>query len=62
MKSWAAAGLLVCAASAHAEVLSSTPNGFHLRHSVALSVPAADAFSAFAKVERWWDPEHSYGG
>lgn len=54
--------VILAAFPASAEVVSSSANGFHVRHSVALNVPAKDAFAAFIKAERWWDPAHSYSG
>jgi len=53
---------MAAAAPAHAEVVSSAPNGFHIRHVVTVPVGADSAYSAFAKVERWWNPQHSYSG
>ena len=50
------------AAPASAEVVSAAANGFHIRRSVTVPGSAGDAYAAFAKVERWWNPEHSYSG
>lgn len=62
MKALLALGLLALPAAAPAEVVSASATGFHLRHSVTLPAAPAGAFDAFAKVERWWDPAHTYGG
>ncbi|MBA3526817.1 MAG: ATPase [Sphingomonas sp.] len=57
------AGLLLATpAAVEAEVVSSSANGFHLRHSVTLSGPPDSAFTAFGKIEKWWSPDHTYGG
>lgn len=58
----AIAGLMAAAPPAHAEVVSSASNGFHIRRSVTVPVGADSAYAAFADVGRWWDPQHSYGG
>ena len=47
----------VCAA-----VISSSSNGFHVRHVAALTVPPEAAFAAFGRVSGWWHPAHSYSG
>ncbi len=57
-----ALALVSVATPALAEVVSSNPNGFHLRHTVDLAVPPDAALSAFARVEGWWDPGHTYSG
>lgn len=56
------AGLMSAAAPASAEVVDSSPNGFHIRHSVTVPIGADAAYSAFAAIGRWWNPEHSYSG
>ncbi|QNP43599.1 ATPase [Sphingomonas daechungensis] len=48
--------------SAQAEVVSSGPNGFHVRQSVQIVIPQDAAFSTFGQVSSWWNPEHTYGG
>lgn len=61
MKYLVAIALLV-ASPAAAEVVSVSPNGFEVRETVTLVVPADVAFSSFTDVAAWWDPEHSYSG
>lgn len=61
MKYLVAIALLV-ASPAAAEVVSVSPNGFEVRETVTLVVPADVAFSSFTHVAAWWDPEHSYSG
>ena len=53
---------LLAASPAAAEVVSASANGFHLRHSVTLTTGSGAAFDAFAKIDRWWSPDHTYGG
>lgn len=55
---------LACApaASARAEVIESTPNGFIVRHVAALNASPAKVYDAIVDVAKWWDPAHSYSG
>ena len=57
-----AALLMVAATPARAEVVSSSPNGFHLRQSLTLPAPPDAAFASFGRIEKWWSPDHTYGG
>ncbi len=50
------------AAPASAEVVSSGPNGFHIRQSVQMVVPQERAFDVFGRVGSWWDSDHTYSG
>lgn len=60
---WVVALGLVCASTAaQAEVVSSSPNGFHVRQSVQIVVPQERAYDAFGQVASWWNKEHSYSG
>jgi uncharacterized protein YndB with AHSA1/START domain len=61
MKYLAAIALMIGSPAA-AEVVSASPNGFEVRHTVNLVVPPAVAFSAFSNVAEWWNPQHSYSG
>jgi hypothetical protein len=61
MKYLAAIALFV-ASPAAAEVVSASPNGFEVRETVNLVVPADVAFASFSDVAAWWDPEHTYSG
>ena len=47
---------------ASAEVVSSSSNGFEVREVVPLVVPPDIAWSSFANVSQWWDPDHTYSG
>ena len=55
-------GTLLLAAPAQAEVVSSGPNGFHVRQTMQLVVPQQAAFDAFGQVSNWWNAEHTYSG
>lgn len=54
--------LFIAAAPATAEVVNASPNGFEVREAVNLVVKPDVAFSSFANIGEWWDPEHTYGG
>lgn len=53
---------ILIAAPASAEVVSSSPNGFAIRHSVQLVVPTERAFAALGELPRWWSKDHTYSG
>jgi uncharacterized protein YndB with AHSA1/START domain len=53
---------LALGSPAAAAVVSASPNGFEVRETVQLVVPPDTAFSAFANVPEWWDPQHTYSG
>lgn len=57
-----AALLVLVAAPASAEVVNASSNGFEVRETVPLVVPAEAAFQAFRELPSWWDPEHTYSG
>ena len=61
MKLFAAIALLA-ASPAAAEVVGASSNGFEVRQTVNLVVPVEIAFGAFADIDAWWDPEHTYSG
>jgi hypothetical protein len=62
MRYLAAAALLIASAPAAAEVVSASPNGFEVRHSVQLVVSPDQAWNAFEQVGSWWNPKHTYTG
>ena len=62
MKHVAVIALLGLSEPAGAEILSSSQNAFHLRHSVNLVVDSEVALTAFDDVARWWDADHTYSG
>lgn len=53
---------LILASPAAAEVVSASSNGFEVRETVPLVVPPELAWSSFANISQWWDPEHTYSG
>ena len=53
---------VLLATPAEAEVVSAGANGFEVRETVNLVVPAAEAYAAFARIGAWWSGEHSYSG
>jgi len=53
---------ILIGAPASAEVVSASPNGFEVRETVPLVVPPDVAWSSFANVGQWWDPDHTYSG
>ena len=57
----AAVALLIASPGA-AEVVSASPNGFEVRETVNLVVPADVAFETFTSIPAWWDPDHTYSG
>ena len=50
-----AAGLAFAPAAAQAEIVSSGPNGFHVRQTMQLVVPQEVAFAAFGRVRAGMD-------
>ena len=62
MRSVAFGILILSASPAAADVVSSSPNGFEVRHTVNLVVRPEVAFQAFGNVAAWWNPDHTYSG
>ena len=62
MKALIALVVALVSGPASAAVVSASPNGFEVRQTVNLVVPPDLAWSSFANVDQWWDPEHSYSG
>lgn len=62
MKWILAAGLLAVSTAANAEVISANPNGLHVRETVQLVAPTANAWEAFARIRDWWNKDHTYSG
>lgn len=54
--------ILLAASPAAAEVVSSGPNGFEVRHSANLVISQQDAFAAFTQIQHWWSKDHTYSG
>jgi hypothetical protein len=62
MRITVALALLAASAPAAADVVTASPNGFEIRQTVPLVVKPEIAFTAFANLPEWWDPQHSYSG
>ena len=62
MRRIAAAVLCLAPTPAMAEVVSSSPHGFHVRQVVQVVVPTPLAYDAFTRIGDWWDAEHTYSG
>lgn len=56
----AMAAIFCAAFPAHAEVVSSAPNGFVSRHVVTVPMSPAAAYDRFVRVQDWWDGAHTY--
>jgi hypothetical protein len=54
--------LAMSAQYAVAEVTASAADGFSLSIVMTSKASPAQAFEAFAAVNKWWDPDHSYSG
>ena len=54
--------LLLLSAPTSAAVVSASPNGFHVRHSVQMVVPPAESFRTFGQIGSWWSKQHTYSG
>ena len=46
--------------AAHAEIVSSAPDGFTVKTVVVSPLAPAAAFKRFTKIGDWWSPDHSY--
>lgn len=62
MRYLAALAIAAVSVPASGEVVSASSNGFEVRETVSLVVPPDVAWSSFANINAWWDPEHSYSG
>lgn len=54
--------LLLCAGFARAEVIASGPTGFSLKVVTTSEASPEEAYLAFTRIEKWWDPAHTYSG
>jgi hypothetical protein len=58
-------GILIMAfagASAHADVVQTSPEGFTVRHTASVPVSPRKMWMALVSWDKWWPPEHSYSG
>lgn len=53
---------VLAASPAGAEVVSSGPNGFEVRHQATVAMAPDRLWATFADIGRWWNGEHSYSG
>lgn len=59
----AVAGLaLLAGGAARAEVVDAQPNGFEVRHEVALNARAAAVWGVLVQPAKWWSPAHTWSG
>ncbi len=49
-------------ASAQAEVISASPNGFELRTTARVAAPSDKVYAAFTALPKWWSPDHTWYG
>ena len=57
-----AASSMTAAASAPAEVVHSSAQGFEIRHVLEVAGTPTQAMARFGNIAGWWDPAHSYSG
>ena len=53
---------LAAAASAQAEVQSSSPTGFVLESKAVVPATPAEAYAALGRIGEWWNPAHTHSG
>ncbi|WP_343343479.1 SRPBCC family protein [Sphingomicrobium sp. XHP0239] len=58
----AMAACALISAPAAAEVVSASPNAFHVRQSVPIAADAASAFAILSRPALWWSDAHTYSG
>lgn len=56
------ASLIGVGSAVQAEVVSASPNGFEISHSIQLVAPPATVYTAFGQIGGWWAKGHSYSG
>lgn len=56
------AAALIFAPSAQAEVASSSPSSFAIHTEVEIAAAPADVWRDLTRVDRWWNPAHTYSG
>lgn len=62
MRTILSVSMLLSASPAVSEVVQKGSHGFELAHSQIVPGPADEAMQAFAKVDQWWDEDHTYSG
>lgn len=56
------AALAAAPAGASAAVLQASPAGFTIEHRADIRATPAEVYAAIGRIDRWWDPAHTYGG
>lgn len=59
---WMVVLLLVISPVAWAEVIAKGPGGFSLKVVTTTSANPEEAYLAFTRIDKWWDPAHTYSG
>ncbi len=54
--------LLISSLNIHAEVVSSSLQGFTIEIESEVSVDSQSAYRRFLEIGKWWNPEHTYFG
>jgi hypothetical protein len=62
MRSFLLAGLVLVSGPAAGEVVSADAHGFEVSNSVSIVIPVDQAYSAFGRLNAWWDDAHTYSG
>jgi len=62
MRSFLFAGLALLSTPAAAEVVSADARGFEVSTAVNLVIPVPQAYAAFARLNAWWNDDHTYSG
>lgn len=57
-----AAGLVLAAPAAHAEVLTRTETGFVVRIASEVTAPPAEAWKTILTPAQWWQSQHTFSG
>lgn len=57
-----ALALAAMAPLAQAEVVTSAPGGFVVKHVVSVPVAPDAAYRKFVDIGKWWTPEHTFSG
>lgn len=52
----------ICALPAYAEVIQTNAHSFDINIESTVNASPEQAYSAFLRVEQWWNPEHSWFG
>ena len=56
------AALLLLSASAHAEVISASPDHYELKQEAVSTLAPGELWDRLIHPELWWHPDHTYSG